>query len=78
MTAFWLIAAALAAVAAASIWVAFQSPEFVAGLTVVAVGAAVKAAAPVVTKRMSQDHEKAMRDCFRRGGEWDNFRKKCR
>jgi len=31
-----------------------------------------------VSKRMSPEDEKAMRDCARRGGEWDNFAKKCR
>lgn len=75
---FWLILAALAVAAAAAVWIAFQSPDFVAGLTAVAIGAAVKAAMPAVTKRMSQDQEKAFRDCVRRGGEWDHIRKKCK
>jgi hypothetical protein len=33
---------------------------------------------PVITKRMSPEKEKELHDCIRRGGEWDNFRKKCR
>ena len=78
MTWLWLIGAALAAAAAGSVWFAFQSPEFVAGLTAVAIGAAVKAAVPAVTKRMSPEKEKAFRDCVRRGGEWDHIRKKCK
>ena len=32
----------------------------------------------VLSKRMPPEQEKAMRDCIRRGGEWDNFRKRCR
>lgn len=78
MSFIWLISAALAAVAAVSVWFAFQSPDFVAGLAVVAVGAAVKAVSPVILKRMSPAHEKAFRDCVRRGGQWDNFRKVCK
>lgn len=74
----WAILAALAAAAAASVWFAFQSPDFVAGLTAIAIGAAVKAAMPAVTKRMSPEKEKAFRDCVRRGGEWDPIRKKCK
>jgi hypothetical protein len=31
-----------------------------------------------VTKRMSPEYEQRMQECLRRGGEWDNFRKKCR
>jgi hypothetical protein len=31
-----------------------------------------------VTKRMSPEDEQRMQECHRRGGEWDNFRKKCR
>jgi hypothetical protein len=31
-----------------------------------------------LTKRMSPEDEKRMQDCYRRGGTWDNFRKKCR
>lgn len=31
-----------------------------------------------VLKRNTPAVEAAMHDCIRRGGEWDNFRKKCR
>jgi hypothetical protein len=31
-----------------------------------------------LTKRMSPEDEKRMHECIRRGGVWDNFRKKCR
>lgn len=33
---------------------------------------------PVFTKRMDPALEEEMRRCIRRGGEWDNFRKKCK
>jgi hypothetical protein len=32
----------------------------------------------IITKRNSPEIEKAMQDCYRRGGIWDNFKKKCR
>lgn len=51
-----------------------QRPTFWFSLGVVM----FKAALPHLTKRMSPEKEKEMRDCIRRGGEWDNFRKKCR
>jgi hypothetical protein len=31
-----------------------------------------------VSKRMSPELEAEMHKCIRRGGEWDNFRKRCR
>lgn len=30
------------------------------------------------SKRNTPEVEARMRDCLRRGGEWDNFRKKCK
>lgn len=33
---------------------------------------------PILFQRNTPAVEKAMHDCIRRGGEWDNFRKKCR
>ena len=74
----WAILAALAAAAAASVWFAFQAPDFVAGVTAIASGAAGKGAMRGGTKRMSPEKEKAFRDCVRRGGEWDPIRKKCK
>ena len=50
-----------------------QRPTFWAGLVV----AIVKAALPYLAKRMTPEQERAYRDCVRRGGEWDHFRKKC-
>lgn len=31
-----------------------------------------------LAKRNTPEVEEAMRECVRRGGEWDNFRKKCK
>lgn len=73
----WIIAALLLAVAAVSVWLAFQNPHFVLGLATAAVGAAVKAAIPTVTKRMPPELEKAWRDCQRRGGKWNHQKKRC-
>lgn len=78
MNLFWLICAFLAALVAASVWFAVQSPDFVVGLTAFAIAAAVRASIPQITKRMKPDQEKAFRDCVRRGGEWDSIRKKCK
>lgn len=39
---------------------------------------AVKAALPVILKRMPEDKEREFRDCVRRGGEWDHIRKRCK
>lgn len=49
----------------------------------VALGSALAAAAwpkivEYILKRNTPTVEKQMAECVRRGGEWDNFRKKCR
>ena len=75
---WWMIGAALFGVAALSIWGAFRSPDFVAGLTAVVAKAAVKAIAPIVAKRMTPEQEKAFQACVRRGGDWDHIRKRCK
>ena len=74
----WAVGAVLLAVAAFAVYSAFQSPTFVAGLSALAAAAAWKAIKPVVTKRNSPEIEARMRECVRRGGEWDNFKKRCR
>ena len=73
----WLEIAAIAAlllgIGAGGFLVA-QRPAFWWGLGVVM----FKAALPFLARRMSAEQEQAMRDCHRRGGEWDNFRKRCK
>ena len=68
----WLIGAALFGVAALSVYVAFQSPSFVAGLSVLAAGFVAKAIVTKVGKRMSPEDEAAWRAAERagRGDEW--------
>lgn len=51
-----------------------QRPAFWLGMLTVA----IKAAMPHILRRMPPEQEQAMRDCIRRGGTWDNFRKRCR
>jgi hypothetical protein len=59
---FWIAAFVLLAIAAASVWFAFQRPDFVAGLTAAAVAAAWKAFAPKLLKRMPPEKKKAWRE----------------
>ena len=51
-----------------------QRPAFWWGLGVIA----FKAAWPFLSKRMTPEQEKAFQDCVRRGGEWDQMRKRCK
>lgn len=55
----WLGLAAFLAVAAFSVYQAFQSPAFVSGLVGLAAAAAFKALAPVIAKPMSAEDTKA-------------------
>lgn len=50
-----------------------RSPTFWFGLGTVM----FKAALPYLLKRMSPEEEKAYQACIRRGGKWDNFKKRC-
>ena len=63
----WLAAAVLLGVAAVSVYVAFQSPSFVAGLTALAAGAVWKAVAPAILRRMPPEKEAAWRKRVSRG-----------
>ena len=51
-----------------------RSPAFWVGMGTVM----LKAALPYLLKRMPPEEEKAMQDCLRKGGEWDNFKKRCK
>lgn len=64
---WWAIGTVLFGVAALGLWRAFSSPAFIAGLTALAVQAAVKAIIPKVTKRMSPEEEAAWHAAERRG-----------
>lgn len=62
----------------AGVYVAAQRPSFWVEFG----GRVVSALSPMVwayiSKRNSPDIERRMQECYRRGGEWDNFRKKCK
>ncbi len=75
---YWLIGAALFGVAALAIWQALRSPTVLAGLSAIAARAAANAIVTKVAKRNPPEIEAKMHECVRRGGEWDNFNKKCR
>ena len=73
----WIGGAVILAVAAVSVWYAFQRPDFVAGLAAVAAAAAWKAIAPDLLKRMDAETEARWRDCQRRGGKWNHRTRRC-
>ena len=72
----WAIGAVILAVAAASLWFAFQSPTFVAGLAALAAGAAWKAIEPTIAKRRTPEEEKALHRAERAGEEAQLERKR--
>lgn len=70
------IAALLVGVGAGGFLVA-QRPSFWLGLASAAIRPLLPLIKDYVLRRNSPDVEKAMQDCIRRGGKWDNFRKRC-
>lgn len=67
----WLAGAALLGLAGLAVWTAFRNPAFVAGLTKIAVQAALGAILPVVRRRMPAEEEAAWRAAERAGrGDW--------
>lgn len=74
----WMAGAALFGVAAFAVWFSFRDPVFITGLMVAMATSLFKAVEPKILKRMTPEQEKAMHECVRRGGEWDNARKKCK
>lgn len=55
-------------------FLAVQRPAFWLGMA----GAVFESFLPVVAKRMPPEKEKEMQSCIRRGGEWDNLKKRCK
>lgn len=70
-------AAVLLAVAAASVWYAFQQPGFVSGLTVIAAGALWEAVRPTLTKPASPEKLRAIKRCQDTGGRYNHRTGKC-
>ena len=54
-----------------------RSPAFWAEIGAAALKASFPAIQAYMTKRMTPELEKAWRDCEKRGGKWNNFRKRC-
>ena len=73
----WLGLAGLLAVAAGSVYFAFKSPTFVAGLTALASAAAWKAIKPVLVKPLTPQDQEAWRkaELAGRGDEWRRKRR---
>lgn len=71
----WLIGAVLLGLSGLSVYYAFQSPAFVAGLTALATAAAWKAIKPVIVKQMTPEDIKAKNEAERRGN-GDNWIRK--
>lgn len=68
----WLIGAVLLGVAGLSVYVAFQSPAFMAGLTALATAAAWKAVRPIVVKPLTPE-DLAAKNQAERSGNGDNW-----
>lgn len=68
----WAVGAVLLAAAALGVYLAFQSPTFVAGLSALAAAAAWKAIKPVVTKPMTPA-DTAAKNAAERRGQGDNW-----
>lgn len=62
----WIAGAALFAVAALSVWIAFQRPDFVAALCAAALAAAWRAVAPTLLKSSPETQRRHQED-VRRG-----------
>lgn len=73
----WLLIAVVAAIlcgTTAGAILVVRNPAFWAGL----ITEMMKAAIPFIGKRNTPEIEAMMQECYRRGGEWDNFNKRCR
>ncbi len=59
-------------------FLAAQRPSFWIGLVTAMVRPLFPLLRELVAKRMPPEKEQEWRDCIRRGGEWDHFRKRCK
>lgn len=72
----WIAFVVLLAVAAGATFIAFQNPNFVAGIVAIVASSIWAALVPVLLKRMSFENEQRLKDSVRRGQQWDNFKKR--
>jgi len=77
---WWLWVAGLALLACLGVGAYFvaRSPSFWIALVKQIVASAIPDIREYLAARNAPDIEKEMQACVRRGGEWDNFNKKCR
>jgi hypothetical protein len=59
-------------------FLAARNPVFWIGFGKALAAAALPKIKEIVLKRNSPEIEAQMQACLRRGGEWDNFRKRCK
>lgn len=72
-----LLAAGLVLGVAAGTTLVLRSPAWWVGMGHEIVKAVMPAIITYMAKRNPPEVEKAMQDCLRRGGRWDNWRKRC-
>lgn len=75
---WWLAGLLLLGCLSVGAFLAARSPTFWLSLINELIALAVPKVTEVVTKRNPPEIEAEMQKCIRRGGEWDNFRKKCK
>lgn len=75
---YWIVGLTLLACLGAGIYFAARSPAFWVSLTSAFVAKMLPDIREYFAKRNPEKVEDDMARCVRMGGEWDNFRKKCR
>ena len=75
---YWIAGLALLACLGVAAYFVARSPAFWIELVKKLFDMALPSIVDYVKKRNPEDIEAKMRECVRRGGEWDNFNKKCR
>ena len=73
---WWIGGALLLGVAAISVYFAFSSPTFVAGLTALASAAAWKAIKPAIMKPETPEDRASRQDAYRRADGDNDFRRR--
>ncbi len=74
----YVIAAGLVLCLGAGAFMVARSPAFWISLAAQISAVLIPSLRQIITKRMTQEQEAAYHACVRRGGEWDNFKKRCR
>lgn len=75
---YWIAGLTLLACLCGGIFLAARSPAFWIGIGKEIIAKILPDIREYISKRNSAEIEAKMHECVRRGGEWDNFRKKCR